>query len=150
LFLRSPRWRRVLPLTGAALFLAAVVFLPLAPPLRSGNGGVSPIAGALAREKGVQVGKASWYGGRFHGRKTASGEIFDQHALSAAHRSLKLDSIVRVTNLDNGRSVVLRVNDRLRRAGRVIDVSRAAAKRLGFVKKGIARVRVEVLREGGG
>ncbi|MEO1089158.1 MAG: septal ring lytic transglycosylase RlpA family protein [Pseudomonadota bacterium] len=92
------------------------------------------------------VGVASWYGKQFHGRKTANGETFDMHSLSAAHKTLPLPSFVRVTNLENDRSVVLRVNDRGPFAGdRIIDVSRAAAEELGFRHQGLADVEVEFL-----
>lgn len=92
-------------------------------------------------------GTASWYGGKFHGRKTANGERFDQHALTAAHRTLPFGTKVRVTNERNGRSVVVRINDRGPFAkGRVIDLSRAAAERVGMVGSGTARVRLEVVR----
>jgi rare lipoprotein A len=89
------------------------------------------------------VGLASWYGGSLHGRRTASGERFDQEALTAAHRSLPLGRRARVTNLENGRSVIITVTDRgpfVR--GRIIDLSRGAARRLGFLRAGTARVRV--------
>jgi rare lipoprotein A len=94
----------------------------------------------------TQSGRVSWYGPGFHGRRTASGEIFDTNDLTMAHRSLRLGSKVRVTNLANGRSVVLRVNDRgpyVR--GRIGDLSRAAAQRLGFVDDGVVRARIELL-----
>jgi len=94
------------------------------------------------------TGFASYYGADFHGRLTASGERFDMNELTAAHKTLPLPSMVRVTNLANGRSVVLRVNDRgpfVR--GRIIDVSLRAAQILGFERRGIARVRVEILPE---
>ncbi len=92
----------------------------------------------------AQVGKASWYGGKFHGRRTASGARFDQNRLTAASRTLPLGSRARVTNLDNGRSVEVEITDRGPYArGRVIDVSRAAAHELGMVKRGTVRVRVE-------
>lgn len=95
-------------------------------------------------------GKASWYGPRFHGRKTASGEIFNQHELTAAHRSLPFGTRVRVTNLKNGRSVVVRINDRGPYAkGRLIDLSRAAAKHLGMLDSGVAQVRLERLASRG-
>jgi rare lipoprotein A len=96
----------------------------------------------------ASTGIASYYGADFHGRLTASGERFDMNELTAAHKTLPLPSMVRVTNLANGRSVVLRVNDRgpfVR--GRIIDVSLRAAQILGFEHRGIARVRVEVLPE---
>lgn len=91
-----------------------------------------------------EVGIASWYGPNFHGRPTANGEVYDMDALTAAHTTLPLPSIVRVTNLENGRSVLLRVNDRGPFVkDRLIDVSRRAAQLLGFAAKGTARVRVE-------
>lgn len=94
----------------------------------------------------VETGVASWYGPQFHGRNTANGEIFDMNVVSAAHRTLPLPSLVRVTNLDNGRSIALRVNDRGPFANRrIIDVSRRAAQLLGFFSKGLARVKVEIL-----
>ena len=94
----------------------------------------------------VQHGRVSWYGPGFHGRRTASGEVFDTHDLTMAHRSLPMGTSVRVTNLDNGRSVVLRVNDRGPYArGRVADLSHAAAERLGFVDDGVVPARIELL-----
>lgn len=97
-----------------------------------------------------QVGLASWYGGRFHGRRTANGEVFNQNAMTAAHRNLPFGTRVRVMNLENGRWAVLRINDRgpfVR--GRIIDVSRRAAERLGFRAKGLARVEVQIVQLGG-
>jgi len=92
----------------------------------------------------VQVGMASWYGAEFQGSRTASGERFDQHALTAASRSFPIGTHVRVTNLANGRSVVVRVNDRGPFVhGRVLDVSHAAATALGMMGRGTARVRIE-------
>lgn len=91
-----------------------------------------------------QTGLASWYGPGFHGRRTASGEPFDQNELTAAHRRLPLGAQVRVTNLENGRSVMVEINDRgpyVR--GRIIDLSHAAARRLGIVEDGLAKVRIE-------
>ena len=94
------------------------------------------------------TGIASWYGPGFHGRRTANGEIFDQNALTAAHPTLQMPSIARVTNLQNGRSVVVRINDRGPFAhGRIIDLSRQAAELLGFRAAGITRVRVVVLTD---
>ncbi len=89
-------------------------------------------------------GVASWYGSKFHGRKTANGEIFDMNGLSAAHTTLPLPSLVRVTNLDNGRSIIVRVNDRGPFVNnRLIDLSKGAAEELGYVRQGIAHVRVQ-------
>ena len=93
-----------------------------------------------------ETGEASYYGGHHHGKKTASGERFDQNGLTAAHRTLPFGTQVRVTNLNNERSVVVRINDRgpfVR--GRIIDVSRAAAERLGMLRAGVVPVRIEVL-----
>ena len=89
------------------------------------------------------IGIASWYGLPYHGRLTANGELYDMYALTAAHPTLQLPSVVRVTNLENGRSLVLRVNDRgpfLK--DRLIDLSLAAARELGFERQGLARVHV--------
>lgn len=93
-----------------------------------------------------EVGVASYYGGRdvFHGRKTSNGEIFDMNGLTAAHKTLPIPSVIRVTNLKNGRSIKLKVNDRgpfIK--GRIVDVSKRAAQLLGFYKQGITKVRVE-------
>jgi rare lipoprotein A (peptidoglycan hydrolase) len=97
-------------------------------------------------EGGVQVGVASWYGPGFHGRPTASGEIFDQHALTAAHPSLALGTRARVTSLANDRSVEVRINDRGPFVGgRIVDLSRAAAERIHMIGPGVMRVRLDVL-----
>ena len=94
-------------------------------------------------------GLASWYGPKFHGKRTANGEIFDQYALTAAHKTLPLPSKVRVTNLDNGRQLVVRVNDRGPFVGdRIIDLSRRSAQLLGVEKVGVAPVRLELLDSG--
>lgn len=93
-----------------------------------------------------EVGQASWYGGHHQGRPTALGEAFDKREVSAAHKTLPLPSLVEVTNLDNGRRLTVRVNDRGPFVdGRIIDLSEAAAEQLGFKAQGIARVRVRYL-----
>ena len=93
-----------------------------------------------------EVGIASWYGEEFHGRRTANGAIYDMNALTAAHRTLPMPTEVRVTNIDNRRSIVLILNDRGPYArGRIIDVSRRAAQLLGFYEKGTALVRVDAV-----
>jgi len=90
------------------------------------------------------TGTASWYGTKFHGQNTANGEVYDLYGMSAAHKTLPLPSYVRVTNLDNNRSVILRVNDRGPfYSDRIIDLSYAAAKKLGYAEIGTARVKVE-------
>ncbi len=94
-----------------------------------------------------RTGMASWYGGKFHGRKTASGQRYDMNAYTAAHTTLPMGTQVRVTNIANGRSVIVTINDRGPFAHRrIIDLSRAAAKYLGFISQGTARVRVTFYR----
>lgn len=97
-----------------------------------------------AVKKFSQTGLASWYGRQFHGRKTASGDQFDMYALTAAHRSLPLNCYIRVTNQSNGKSVVVKVNDRGPFHGnRVLDLSYAAASQLGITQKGVGNVTIE-------
>ena len=97
----------------------------------------------------AETGYASWYGRKFHGRPTSSGEPYDMFALTAAHRSLPLPTYVRVTRLGTNRSIVVRVNDRGPfHANRIIDLSYAAAVKLGFADQGVARVRVEAIVPG--
>ncbi|SUO95452.1 septal ring lytic transglycosylase RlpA family protein [Suttonella ornithocola] len=102
----------------------------------------------LASAEGFeQEGKASWYGPGFHGRRTASGEVYDMNQLTAAHKRLPLGSQVKVTNLSNGKSVIVRINDRGPFHGdRVIDLSKAAAKELGVLQKGTADVSITTLK----
>ncbi len=95
-----------------------------------------------------ETGIASWYGPGFHGERTANGEIFDTNELTAAHPTLPMPTLARVTNLDNGRSVVVRINDRGPfSGGRLLDVSRRAAQMLAFERQGTAKVRVQVLAD---
>ncbi len=99
----------------------------------------------------VERGIASWYGEKFHGRPTASGEIYDMHAMTAAHKELPLGTVVDVKNLDNGRSVRVRINDRgpfVR--GRIIDLSYGAAREVDMVNAGLAKVEVRVAKVGDG
>jgi rare lipoprotein A len=98
------------------------------------------------RVKRVEVGWASWYGKDFHGRRTASGAVYDMYQLTAAHKTLPLGTSAMVTHLDNGKSVMVTINDRGPFVkGRVIDLSYAAAQALGMVEEGVAKVRVEVV-----
>ena len=98
-------------------------------------------------ERYSDKGTASWYGRQFHGRRTANGERFDMYALTAAHRTLPFGSIVQVTDLENGRSVTVRINDRGPfKGGRIIDLSYAAAKKLGMIKRGVVPVRITQVR----
>jgi rare lipoprotein A len=99
-----------------------------------------------ARPLYVETGLASWYGGPYHNRRAANGEIYNMHALTAAHLTLPLNSIVRVTNLQTGQSVVVRITDRGPFMGdRIIDLSAAAAKAIDIWRAGVARVKVEVM-----
>jgi len=92
------------------------------------------------------TGIASWYGRRFMGKKTASGEIFDPEKMTAAHRRLPMGTIVKVMNLKNGRETVVRINDRGPYIpGRIIDLSRAAARQMDMIKRGLAPVRMEII-----
>jgi len=94
-----------------------------------------------------QEGMASWYGKKFQGRKTASGERFNMYDLTAAHPTLPFGSMVKVTNLGNGKSVVVRINDRgPNTKGRIIDLSYAAAKKIDMIQAGTARVRIELIK----
>ena len=94
----------------------------------------------------TETGIASWYGGKFHGRRTANGEVYDMHGISAAHKTLPFDTVVEVRNLDNGKKLQVRINDRgpfVR--GRIIDLSLGAAKKIDLVGPGTARVRIRVI-----
>ncbi|BAN46738.1 septal ring lytic transglycosylase RlpA family protein [Metapseudomonas resinovorans] len=127
-------FRTLLALPLLALFLAGCSTSPF-------SGGGSESAHGYRAE-----GKASYYGSRHHGRRTASGERFDQHALTAAHRTLPFGTRVKVTNLNNDRTVVVRINDRgPHTRGRIIDLSHEAAERLGMLRAGVALVRVETI-----
>ena len=138
---------RVRPITmrsSWAIVLATTALLAAASCAHNGDG-------APDRTKRTYVGLASYYGPGLHGEDTASGEPFNQRAMTAAHRTLPLGTVVRVTNLENGRSVVVRINDRgpygkNHRKGTIIDLSRAAAQRLQFLEDGLVKVRVEVVR----
>lgn len=124
------------------------------PPSRYGNPPSYQVFGqtysTLASATGYQMeGLASWYGTKFHGQRTSSGEPYDMYKLTAAHRSLPIPTYVRVTNLDNGRQTLVRVNDRGPfHADRILDLSYAAAVKLGFAEQGIAKVRIEALNAG--
>lgn len=131
--IREPSLPRITAALRSCALLGALALL----------GGCSTFGGGAG---GSETGKASYYAQAHHGKRTASGERFDQNALTAAHRTLPFGTRVRVTNLNNERSVVLRINDRgpfVR--GRVIDVSRAAAVRLDMLRTGVVPVRVEAL-----
>lgn len=109
---------------------------------------LSACAPGLSRVPNAAEGVASWYGPGFDGKQTANGEIFDTTKLTAAHQTLPFDTLIRVTNLENGRVVVVRVNDRGPFVGRrILDLSKAAAEKLDMVGSGTARVRLELLSD---
>lgn len=106
---------------------------------------IKPVKKSNGKSK-IQYGLASFYSNKFNGRKTANGEIFNNQKLTAAHNTLPLGTYIRVTNLRNKRSVVVKINDRLHHKNkRIVDLSRAAATKLGYIKSGLTRVKVEVL-----
>lgn len=106
-------------------------------------------------DKGIKryskEGIASWYGPGFHGKKTANGEIYNQNAMTAAHKTLPLGSVVEVRNLDNGKKITVRINDRGPFIdGRIIDLSKKGAERIGMIESGIAKVKVTLVKTAGG
>ena len=139
---RSPRY--ALLAAAVLVILVGITGTPAGTAERPANSAASQ----TPHRRWYQIGRASWYGSFFQGRQTASGEDFDMNAMTCAHRSLPLGSLVRVTNLRNHKSVVLRVNDRgpVPR-NRIIDLSSAAASYLGFHKRGLAPVKVELLTD---
>ena len=139
---------RVIPTVMLALLLGCFGCSTVHPPvnLELVPEKIQASAALQAPPTSRQIGTASFYGDGFHGRETASGEVFDQEAMTAAHRTLAFGTLLRVTNLANGASVVVRINDRgpyVR--GRSIDLSLGAARALGFVEEGTARVRMRPL-----
>lgn len=131
---------------------AASIVLPSAPSVARAETSAEPAAAAAspvdAPAPKAQVGKASFYANRFHGRKTASGRRYRKDAYTAAHRTLPLGTWVKVTNTRNDRSVVVEINDRGPYARRrIIDLSRAAASKIGMIRSGIVPVRVEVVKD---
>lgn len=155
----KPRRGRTAAMTFLVLGAACLLMVAGCAPAvgsRAGSGASDPylpgaaVAAVAAPEPELPVGwrqrgEASWYGPNFAGRPTANGEIFDPSRLTAAHPSLPFDTRVRVTSLENGRSVVVRINDRGPFArGRVIDLSRAAAEAIGLIGSGVADVRIEL------
>ena len=121
---------------------------PLGPQTKGAEASVVKPAVTL---KPVNFGQASWYGPGFTGKKTASGEIFDDRKFTAAHKTLPLGSAAKVTNLSNGKSVKVAINDRGPYAGnRIIDLSRAAAHAIGMIDDGVVQVRIDPLTDEGG
>ncbi len=115
------------------------------------SGGLNPNS-FITEKKGdyYQTGMATYYADRFHGRKTASGERYNKYKFTAAHRTLPFGTVVKVTSMLNGKSVTVRINDRMpqkRKGDRIIDLSRAAAKTLGMVRSGVVPVGIEIVKE---
>ena len=132
------------PLRSSVLFLSATLFLQGCS-LAGGRATPPPTPGG-SRPGWTQTGIASWYGEPYHGRTTASGEEYDMNQLTCAHRTLPFGTRIRVHNLENGRSVTVRVTDRGPFVeGRIVDVSRRAAQELEMLGAGLARVRITVL-----
>ncbi|WP_232513305.1 septal ring lytic transglycosylase RlpA family protein [Zobellella denitrificans] len=128
-----------------ASYLRWLWWLPVLLLVQACSSDPEPVPEPLAPSYQIE-GKASFYGQPHHGRKTANGERFDKNALTAAHKTLPFGSLVRVTNLNNQRSVVVRINDRGPYArGRVIDLSEQAARELNMLRAGVAPVRLELL-----
>ncbi len=130
---------------GKPFFLVSI-FLLIIPFFVVAQQDSSKLRNKTTGKSKIQYGLASFYSNKFNGRKTASGELFSQQKLTAAHNTLPLGTYVRVTNLRNGKTVVVKINDRLHhRNKRIIDLTRAAATKLGFIKSGLTRVKIEVL-----
>jgi len=103
------------------------------------------------KKKTIYRGVSSYYGPNFHGKLTANGEVYDMYGLTAAHKEMPLNTVARVTNLDNGRSLILRINDRGPYIdGRILDCSYGAAKKLGFINEGTANVEIKIIEWGDG
>ncbi len=125
------------------LFIAC---LATGPAVFAGTTTDSTLRKNVSTTSAIQYGIASFYSDRFQGKRTASGELFDQQKMTCAHNALPMGTWLRVTNLRNNRSVIVRVNDRLNYHNhRLVDLSRIAASHLGYVKRGLARVKVTVL-----
>lgn len=129
----------------ASLALLAATLANAQQPAPPAADAAMPTAAAPVAGDHVMSGTAAWYGRKFAGRKTASGQRFNPHAMTAAHPTLAFGTRVKVTNTRNKRSVVVTINDRMNPSGRMLDVTQAAAKRLGFIRAGLADVTLEVV-----
>ncbi len=131
------------------IFLIGIILFLSAPSVEAQQSPKPVAKKRVVNLDSVQTGVASFYAAKFHGRKTASGERYDSTKLTAAHNGLPFGTWVKVTNRRNNRTVIVRINDRLHHANtRVIDLSAAAARKLGFYSRGLTKVRVEVLGKG--
>ena len=130
----------------SSILIAAVIFSGSCFSFGKRSSRTGEVDGGTVVDGFTQVGKASWYGDKEHNRKTANGERFDKNAYTAAHKTLPFGTVVRVTNLENGRDVVVRINDRgpfIR--GRIIDLSYGSAKSVDLIRMGVAKVKIEVI-----
>ncbi len=138
-------------LVPAMVFLTAIIVSEVtcspAPKYRAKRSGKQRTTRSVSTSGAYQIGEASYYADKFHGRMTANGETFDMYAITAAHRKLPFGTKVRVTNLVNGMNVVVRINDRGPFVkGRIIDLSYGAAKKIGLVQSGVTKVKLEILK----
>lgn len=144
------------PLLNLTLLLFAAILLTSCGTVKRGSGpGAGPASGAEPRTESpedsriIGTGMASWYGPNFHGKLTANGETFNMNDLTAAHKTLPFNTVVKVENLDNNRSVIVRINDRGPYVGdRIIDLSKKSAEEVDMIGAGTANVRIVYLREG--
>jgi rare lipoprotein A len=136
---------RLSGLAAAAALVLVLTGCASSPRFTEGPGGGALHDGGRVPGNFSQTGTASYYAWKFHGKKTASGERYNMHDLTAAHRTLPFGIIVKVKNLDNGKTVTVRINDRgPYKKGRIIDLSLAAAKKIGLTASGVARVKITV------
>ena len=140
--------KSILKNISPVLFLVFVI-LPNGQAQGKKSNSVSPKKSASSKSKStILYGQASFYANKFHGRRTANGETFSQQKMTAACNALPLGTWIQVTNLKNGKIVVVKTNDRLHpKTRRLVDLTRAAAQKLGFISRGLTRVRVEVLNQ---
>ena len=130
----------------AIFFVFLISNAPL--PVYAQEQGTKKSTTTVKKSSKILYGQASFYANKFHGRKTASGEIFSQDKLTAACNVLPLGTWIRITNLKNGKIVVVKTNDRLHpKTRRLVDLTTAAAKKLGFISRGLTRVKIEVIHE---
>ena len=140
--------KNILLRTATGLAFTAICFLSSFTGFTQKTVAHGSSAKPLPRGQRIFYGDASFYANKFHGRKTANGEIFNQDKFTAACNVLPLGTWIKVTNLKNGKSVIVRTTDRLhRRMPRLVDLSKSAAKKLGYIKSGLTRVKVEVLNQ---
>ena len=139
--------KNILKRTSRIILFGAFIFLTSCSSIK--NHHTSRDLSESIKKSHIQIGTASWYGSKFHGKKTASGKVFDKRKMTAAHRTLPFGARIKVTNLRNGRSIILVVNDRgpfvRKDKKRILDVSESAALALGFKRDGLTNIKLEYL-----